>query len=211
MVPKIIHQICGETPSRLVEQCVSSWNCLMEKENFDIRYWDDYKLAIFINNNYPWAYNAFSNARNHAEAADISRYLLVHHYGGIYIDWDIHLNNVDGFMSLFNEETKGFVLVDPCNYTIASEFFAGIPNENFFLEIVKDINTIYLSGDRENYFTPQYSGPYRMRQTLSKFKNIDFSLIEVKEVFEYDYSEIRQAKSFTKSGIVTHFWEHSWL
>ncbi|RKE52745.1 glycosyltransferase family 32 protein [Sphingobacterium detergens] len=211
MIPKIIHQICFNTPSELAKRCINSWVCLKEKENFDIIYWNFDKLVDLIQNEYPWAYNSFVTARNYAEAADIGRYLIVYHFGGCYVDWDIHLNNVDHFISLYNEEVNGFVLIDPVNYTIASEFFASPPNERYFLEIVQEINNIYLEGNRDSFFTPQYSGPFQMRKTLSKFQEIDFSLIEVKEVFEYNYSEIKQATSFTKHGILTHFWEHSWI
>jgi hypothetical protein len=50
-----------------------------------------------------------------------------------------------------------------------------------------------------------------MRATMRKFQNIKQSKIQVKEIFEYAYDEIRNHKVFMKSGIMTHYWEHSWF
>lgn len=210
MVPPIIHQIVGSTPSKLVEVCLSSW-AMLGNVGFKVLYWDDAHLERFIKAHYLFAMDAFATARNHAEAADIARYLLVYHFGGYYVDWDISLNDRDAFIALAERESKGYVVIDPKNQTIASEHFSAMAGNRYLIALVKDIVATYERDERDLMRTPQYSGPYRMRSTLRKFARIDQSQIPTKEIFEYTYDEIREQKAYRKNGIMTHFWEHSWM
>lgn len=209
MVPKVIHQIIGHKPSKLVEICLDSWQEL-KLFNFKIEIWNDDKIIAFFNKYYPEFLAIISNARNYAEIADIARYLIIYHYGGIYIDWDISLNDPKAFIKMINDCKHGFLIIDPDNGSIASEFFAAKRNEPYLLSLLYDINSTYNNGEQELMNTPQYSGPFRMKVSLKK-TGTGQKLVPVKEVFEYDYREIRQADVFRASGIITHFWEHGWI
>ncbi|OFV10621.1 MULTISPECIES: glycosyltransferase family 32 protein [Sphingobacterium] len=210
MVPKIIHHITGRKPSDLVKTCLESWKPL-SAYGFTFKIWNDEKIERFIKDNYGYALDAFKTARNHAEAADIARYLITFHYGGYYIDWDIHLISLKLFCELGDVYKNGYLVIDPLNDTLASEHFAAKKGEIFLLRIVDDIVETYNRGERDLMYTPQYSGPFRMKYSLSKHKYTSQQKIPVKEIFEYSYDEIRGAKEFLKSGIMVHFWEHSWL
>src|SRR5690606_23794110 len=137
-------------------------------------------------------------------------YLIVYNYGGIYVDWDISLNKPKEFIDMVKECKNGFLIIDPENGSIASEFFAAKKKEPFLLSLLTDINNTYKNGEQELMNTPQYSGPFRMKVSLKK-TGTDQKIIPVKEVFEYNYREIRQADVFRASGIITHFWEHGWI
>ncbi|GGH11862.1 hypothetical protein GCM10011418_11030 [Sphingobacterium alkalisoli] len=50
-----------------------------------------------------------------------------------------------------------------------------------------------------------------MRESLKKIDTVEQTKIPVKDFFEYDYSEIRKQPEYRKSGIMAHFWEHSWI
>lgn len=210
MLPKIIHQIVIKSPSELANICLSSWRSLL-KFDYEIFYWDDEALTKFIEKDYPFALEAFITSRNTAEAADIARYLLLYHYGGFYVDWDISLNNISLFNELYTCKQDGYFVIDPLNNTLASEHFCSTPLNGYFYQLVTDIVATYNRDERDLMDTPQYSGPYRMRATMRKFCCDNFTFIPVKEIFEYSYDEIRDQDFFRKSGIMTHFWEHSWI
>ena len=210
MLPKIIHQIVGESPSKLVRICLNSWQSLLNFD-YEIFYWDDEALTDFIEDHYPFALEAFITSRNTAEAADIARYLLLYHYGGYYIDWDISLNNISLFNELYIKKPDGYFVIDPLNNTLASEHFCSIPLNNYLYQLVVDIVDTYNRDERDLMNTPQYSGPYRMRATMRKFSRDNFTFIPVKKIFEYSYDEIRDQDYYRKNGIMTHFWEHSWV
>lgn len=210
MTPKLIHQIVGPKPTELIQRSLRSWENLSEY-GFEIKIWTDDSLIIFIQKNYPFAEGAFTTARNHAEASDIARYLLIHKYGGYYIDWDILLFNIEGFLALASFNFNGYLLVDKKNQTLAAEHFSAPPGENYLLFLVNDIVTTFERGERELMATPQYSGPYRMKTAYKRYQVTGQNVIDVKEIFEYDYTEIRAAKVFGKNKIMIHFWGHSWI
>jgi hypothetical protein len=50
-----------------------------------------------------------------------------------------------------------------------------------------------------------------MKTASRRFPKSKQVVIDVKKVFEYDYSEIRAAKTFGNNKIMTHYWTHSWI
>jgi mannosyltransferase OCH1-like enzyme len=210
MVPKIIHHIVGKNPSNLVKKCLKSWEQLHDF-GYSFKIWDDESLSIFIEKYYIFALPSFLNARNYAEAADIARYLLIFHFGGYYIDWDIHLIDPNAFIDLRKRFKHGYLVVDPTNDTLASEHFSAQTGELYLLRVVDDIVDTYNRGDRDLMQTPQYSGPYRMKYSFIKHPQTQLARIPVKEIFEYNYQEIRDVKVFLQQGIMIHFWEHAWM
>ena len=210
MTPKIIHHIVGDKRTELIEECLQSW-AKLEEYGFEIKIWTDASLAAFIRKNYRFALAAFLNARNHAEAADIARYLVVHKYGGYYVDWDILLFNYPDFLELSETNENGYLVVDQSNDTIASEHFSAPVQEKYLFFLVKDIVHTFNRGERELMWTPQYSGPYRMKTSYERFAECQQDLIHVKDIFEYDYTEIRTATVYGEKQIMIHFWMHSWL
>lgn len=209
MVTKILHQITGPKQNFVVEHCMASWQRI-QKKGFTINIWNDELLTAFITKEYPFALNAFLNARNHAEAADIARYLLVYHTGGIYMDWDVQLLNVPGFMQVLKETPDGFLIQDPENLTIASEAFAAQKQEPYLIKLVESIVDLYDLKQRDTMETPQYSGPYRMRDALFSFSSKQ-TLIPVNDIFVYNYREIRSMPRRPVVQPLIHYWIHSWI
>lgn len=78
------------------------------------------------------------------------------------------------------------------------------------MNLVKEIVMLYECNQRNTLSTPQYSGPFRMREVLKNFST-EQSLIPVKEVFVYDYSEIRIMPDSETDQPLIHYWLHSWL
>lgn len=210
MVPKIIHQIVGPSATDLVHRCLSSWKEL-ENDGFKIITWNDSLIEDFLHKDFPFALDAFVNARNHGEASDIARYLIVYAEGGYYVDWDIELTNPEEFLKLHTLYPMGYLLRDPANGTLASEHFSAAPSEKFLLKLTTDIIDTYNRDERDLMYTPQFSGPYRMRSSLKRHPISLQSIIPVKDVFEYDFSEIRNISNHPVSKAMIHYWIHSWL
>lgn len=209
-IPPIIHQIVGLNTTPLIKKCLESWHQL-EEIGFEIRIWNDSKIESFILSNHKFALEAFVSARNYAEAADIARYLIIHTYGGYYTDWDVELLDKDKFLKLSLKYNRGYMLCDPNNNSLASEFFCAEEKDLFLLELTKDIVQIYENNERDKLVTPEYSGPYRMRDSLLLHPNTVMSSIPIKEVFAYDYLEIRNPPPRLVTQPLIHYWLHSWM
>jgi mannosyltransferase OCH1-like enzyme len=210
MTPKIIHHIIGRSQTDLIKKCLHSWSVLKD-DGFEILLWTDDKLEEFIALNFPFALRSFQTARNYAEASDIARYLLVYKFGGYYVDWDILLFNYESFQKISNSNLTGYLLIDTKNQTLASEHFSAPPGEEYLLSLVKDIVATFNRGERELMGTPQFSGPYRMKVSYAQFPKSKQCVIDVKKIFEYDYTEIRQATTFGQNKIMVHYWTHTWF
>jgi len=209
-VPKVLHQIVGKTTTAQIDKCLQSWHAI-KKAGYEIRIWNDNLIEEFLLARYPFALDAFKNARNHGEAADIARYLIVHYFGGHYMDWDVELLSSDKYLELSDKNPNGFLVIDPVNDTLASETFAACPDEPYLLSLSKDIVEIYNSGNRESLNTPAYSGPFRMRDTLKTHANSTQSIIEVKDIMAYDYWEIREMPKKVITQPLIHYWMHTWM
>lgn len=209
-VPKIIHQIVGPNTTPLIERSLRSWSILKEY-GFEIKVWNDDSIERFILSSHPFALEALVNARNHAEASDIARYLIVYTFGGYYVDWDVELLDVEGFLSLRASNPNGYMLIDPPNLTLASEYFNAAVEDRYLLSLTQDIVWLYDNNEREYHRTPQYSGPYRMRDSLAKHDNTQMDILPVKMVFAFDYREIRNPPDRPIVQPLIHYWVHSWV
>jgi len=210
MIPKIIHHIVGPKVNESIQACLNSWNCMQDK-GFQIWIWNDDTLAEFLQNYFQQALPPFLNARNYAEAADIARYLLIYQFGGVYVDWDIELLIPEKFISLLESNEHGYLLVDPKNDSIASEHFCAQTKDPYLESLANDIITIYNAGERDSLPTVDYTGPFRMRDSLEKHRNTRMKLVKVKDVFAFDYEEIRSADCLETTAPMIHYWMHSWM
>jgi len=209
-VPKVLHQIVGKKTIAQIDKCLQSWQEI-KKAGYEIKIWNDNLIEEFLTESYPFALSAFKNARNHGEAADIARYLIIHYFGGHYMDWDVELLSAGKYLELCAKNPNGFLVVDPVNDTLASETFAAQPNEPYLLSLCEDIVSVYNSGKRDTLNTPAYSGPFRMRESLKKHANSSQSIIEVKDIMAYDYWEIREMPEKVITQPLIHYWMHTWM
>lgn len=211
MATKIIHQIVfGKVRNPIVQKSLKSWE-IMRAYGFEIRIWDFKMVYELIFHHYKFALTAFETARNLGEASDICRYLIVEHHGGYYIDWDIELTDVNMFIELDDKFQNGILLIDPKNESISCEFFSASKNDLFLKTIALDIVETFINHERDGLTTPQYSGPYRVQQSFHKFTGHQQLVIPIKDVFEYDYWEIRHAQENSiKTKMMIHYWLHTW-
>ncbi|KAF7195098.1 Inositol phosphoceramide mannosyltransferase 3 [Pseudocercospora fuligena] len=91
-VPKIIHQIFlsdGKTNASIskyepaIESCKSlhpSWKAYM---------WTDSDARDFMSKHYPEIYPHYIGYKQNIQRANVLRYALLHHYGGVYVDLDV--------------------------------------------------------------------------------------------------------------------------
>lgn len=210
MLPKIIHHVVGPKTNEVIDRCLDSWQVLLE-ENYEFMIWNDADIDKFLQEHYPFILPAFRSVRNHGEAADIARYIMVYHFGGHYVDWDIHLINPYEFLNLCERNPKGYLLCDfNDRQSIASECFAAQKNEPYLMALIKEIVTVHDDKSFHSLHTLWYTGPFRMRDALENTPSSQ-SILKVKDVFVYDYNEIREMPERDMVQPMIHYWMHSWV
>jgi hypothetical protein len=103
------------------------------------------------------------------------------------------------------------LLVDPKNGSISSEYFSALQNDKYLQVLIDDILVDFNNGIQHTMNTPHYSGPYRMQDSLGKYTGKEIKLIAIKDVFEYDYWEIRQMEDRITTKPMIHYWLHTWM
>lgn len=87
MIPRIIHQTWkNELIPERFQGFVATWK--EKNPAWEYRFWTDRDLLDFVAKYYPESLALFCSYRSGVQRADAGRYLLLHHFGGIYADID---------------------------------------------------------------------------------------------------------------------------
>lgn len=98
MIPKIIHQTwkSEQIPAEFQEY-VQSWEA--KNPTWERMFWTDRALLDFVTDHYPDFLSIFTGYSSGVMRADAGRYLLLHHFGGVYADLDCEcVNPIDRIM-----------------------------------------------------------------------------------------------------------------
>lgn len=99
-IPKIIHQTYINTS--IPEKWQSTHQSVLElNPDFEFRLWTDEMARDFIATNYEWFLKTYDSYPYNIMRADVIRYFVLFHYGGIYIDLDNGcLKNLDPLLNV---------------------------------------------------------------------------------------------------------------
>ncbi|KAF8639686.1 hypothetical protein AX17_000950 [Amanita inopinata Kibby_2008] len=97
-IPRIIHQTWKS------ETLPERWRgvseaCRVMMQDYKYMLWTDAASRDFIAQHYPWFLDTFDHYPYNIQRADVIRYFVLHHYGGVYLDLDIGcLRPLDPFL-----------------------------------------------------------------------------------------------------------------
>jgi mannosyltransferase OCH1-like enzyme len=88
MIPARIHQIWmnGDVPGRLATPA-ASWRTL--HPDWEYRLWTAASLDEFVHAEYPKVWGLYRDYPEWIQRVDAARYMLLHHFGGVYADFDV--------------------------------------------------------------------------------------------------------------------------
>lgn len=88
-VPKILHKTTKVLREDNIQ--VSFYNECEEmylNDGWEVKLWYDDDIDSFVEQNYPQYFKQFKEITPHIKQVDAIRYLLMYHYGGLYLDMD---------------------------------------------------------------------------------------------------------------------------
>lgn len=91
-VPKIMHQIYlshGRPNSKLSKYGPAIESCQELHPEWEFKMWEDESGAAFIAEHYPEISPHYLGYEQNIQRANILRYALLHHFGGVYVDLDV--------------------------------------------------------------------------------------------------------------------------
>ena len=165
-LPRIIHQVwVGNKPvPEFYTKCQKTWKIF--NTEYEHKMHTDKTAIDFVREHYPQYLSVYQDMAKPVERADMLRYLVVHHYGGVYADMDTScLMPID---KLFTPEDKVVVAIEfekPSGTQILQWAFAARPKQQVFLDIADEIVV------RHNYLSSRKSSmPWVDIDTLTLWK-----------------------------------------
>ena len=142
MIPKIIHQTwkTDQTPIEW-QALVDSWKT--HHPDWEYKLWTNEDGYRFVEQYYPSFYEAYCNLTYDIQRADAIRYVVVHHFGGLYVDMDYEcLQPFDALL-----EKHDFIIgFEPAEHAqmygeavLCNALFAAQPKAPFLSEAIERI------------------------------------------------------------------------
>ena len=136
VVPAILHHILigdidlNKRPTWIAAQKA----CLQWHPNYEYKFWNDSAAEKFILQEYPWFFKTWKNYPYTIQRADSLRYLVLYHYGGIFLDIDLHCLRSLGPL-------RRFEFVSPAAYPvgISNGFLMTSPGHPFIKVLVDQL------------------------------------------------------------------------
>ena len=86
MIPRVIHQTWKDKILPVPKEWPESWR--LHNPGWDHRIWTDDDLLQLVRHHYPSLEPLYQSYSSQIQRADLGRYLILHHSGGIYADID---------------------------------------------------------------------------------------------------------------------------
>jgi len=206
-IPKIIFQTwkTKKLPEKFKEWS-DTWKNM--NPNFEYRFYTDKDCYKFIYTNYPEYLDLYESLIT-IEKIDVFRYLVLHKYGGIYVDMDCEcLKPIDDLLDLFpNSLITGFEYESPIQYL---QWFIACPQGyNTIIELVEEIKkrnwykwfkSFTLTENELVYWS---TGPVVYTYILKKTKE-SVVVLEKGKLGCYDKNRL------TKQSYLTHHFASTW-
>jgi mannosyltransferase OCH1-like enzyme len=129
------------------KECQDSW-----KKNFsDFQYifWDDNKIKSLVETNYPDILKYYTEFPYHIMRVDLSRFCILHSYGGIYADLDIYC-----YKNFYNDLVDNLYIVESWEEwgeKIQNSLMISDKNNNFWIKCMRCCIQKYISKGNGDY------------------------------------------------------------
>lgn len=158
-VPKVLHHMYKNMAAMSEQQLAFMTGCLSLNPGWRSLFWDDNSTDAFVREHYGWFYSVWASLHPPIKRVDSSRYMLMHHFGGIYVDLDVEC--VTEFDSL----------VEPLPYGAAWSggypdpmFLMSTPGNEFWLSMLESVQR---SRNSSAFFDE--TGPGGLRRAFKRY------------------------------------------
>jgi mannosyltransferase OCH1-like enzyme len=168
-IPRIIHQTykSANIPSNWIE---TSESCKKMNPSYAHYLWTDITARDFIYRNYPWFLPIYDSYPYPIQRADAIRYLVLQHFGGVYIDLDVGCRRcLDPLLN----SSIWFPRTRP--YGVSNDVMASIPGHPLMMKLALDLL------DRHVSYLPPYlavfwtTGPMYVNDIVASWLQYDSS------------------------------------
>ena len=223
-IPRVIHQLWRDNaiPARY-QHLVESWK--RHHPGWDYRLWTDAAMRGLVVERYPTSsaiYAAYDVAICRADAA---RYLILHAFGGLYVDLDMHcLKPIDALI----EGKELAIAVEPDDHLgspkvkargldkiVCPSFMASAEAHPFFADVVRLMESARRLPD-----VLDRTGPFMLTRAYDQFVGrSSVALLPAATVYPLTNFDCWAGKAFdieffegaTRNAYAVHYWDGTWF
>ncbi|KAK9470700.1 nucleotide-diphospho-sugar transferase [Dipodascopsis tothii] len=165
VIPKIIHQtwVNDSVPTKWLS---AQQSCLDVNPDWEYHLWTDNSSRQFIAEEYPWFLETFDKYPYPIMRADVIRYFVLAHYGGIYIDLD---EGCSASLEPLLNYPAWVRKADPTG--ISNSVMGSTRNHPFFLRVLLELKK-YTIDWQVPYITVMYAtGPLFLSVVWKQYKH----------------------------------------
>lgn len=228
MIPKTIHLTWKSKSLPPILKLLYDENLkFLRSKGYNVILWSDEEIVNLINKNYPNFYEIYSLARTGVQRGDISRLLVVYHYGGIYIDLDVLV--LRDFADIIDMDSDDFYIsYEPSGQTMAlynddkyicNAFFAANKNNIVLNKLIKGIQDVILHHGVNVFCKFDIFGGNYIKKVIKNANNVH--IIDDRELIfpindlkldnmpftETDWNNVRNGE-YPCNPIMIHYWIH---
>ncbi len=222
-IPRIIHQIWNTdaVPDKFKAFRES---CFKHHPDWQYRLWTAEDQRVFLKQYYPWFLPLFDAYTVPIKRADVVRYFLLWHYGGVYADLDMEfLKPIDSLLAgkklILGKEPDAHLLTDAykelsLDFLLCNAVMASVPGHSFWGMVVEEV-----IARRFVHLVVDSTGPLMLTYAYKKYSEKENISIEPSDVFypvtqmeslagiaeRLDYSRLLE-----KNAHAIHHWSGSW-
>ena len=227
LIPRIIHQTWKTNKIPLEwRDLVKSWKS--HHPNWEYKLWSNSDAIYFVEKHYPEMVGQYVAFSYDIQRADAFRYMLLHHYGGVYVDMDFEcLQNVEPLL-LGHKFVIGLEPFDQARSQglmklVSNALIACIPQHSFLRETVEHLKSIDPKIVTHTEVLSS-TGPIMLQQELERYGGDDVHILRPEVFFPLSNNskninllkrgdpgsgQIKQAL-IAQDSYGIHYWANSW-
>lgn len=189
-IPKIIHQTwkTKRLPT-LFQKSQRSWKS--KNPNWEYRFYSDKDCLDFVKKHFPQYLSLYQSLCSGVQRSDVFRYLVLYHYGGLYVDMDTTcLRPIDDWLNPLQEKNdtldciigKDFLKDDPEGTGFGVEIeeylqwcLISVPNHPLWIQVVEKIEDrlqekpCHPNNEFDENYTLWLTGPQVVTAAIKEF------------------------------------------
>ena len=139
-IPRIVH-----VTYKSREELPDEWKYSLQQwekmnPNWEVRFWSDKDIVEFVHDQYPHMEQLHKSYKYMIQRVDSVRYMILHHFGGVYSDMDIYpATALDKLLQQWEQAGKNVLLSETFNLGVTNAFMAAAPQSNFMSCVIDNL------------------------------------------------------------------------
>ncbi|MBL6750789.1 MAG: cell surface protein [Nevskia sp.] len=218
MIPRIIHQSwkTADVPPQW-QALQQSWKALHPEYSY--RFWTDDDNRNFVRHHHPDLISLYDGYAQGIHRAELSRYLILAHFGGVYADMDFEALKpigplLAGHELLFGLEPDSHAARAPVrerglSRIVCNAFMASVPGHPFWSHLL-----VRLAQVRHEKNVLDATGPFLLTRACADWPS-PITCLPAELLYPLDNQQIRQCgaealRAAAGDAYAIHHWSGSW-